>query len=362
MTSVFDDGQKAATAVQEPSKVILPVQSEAQKNPVVQVRTETAVEVITDQQIDSLGDQSSSQMSAISHTLLSQVRASDADVLGQKLNELIGVAKGLDPTKFQRKGILGFVANLFGNAKEKILAELQSIDGRMQVLIGELDRSVLLHDGRINDLENMYNANVAAHNELESAAKEGERMLGVLNVHLANEQQAKDAFAAQRIHDIKERIDRLEKRIDDNKRAMLLAKQAAPEIRLLQSCARDLSNQFKNVKAVTIPAWKNALTLYLIQLEQKKGAQLANAAHVATDEAFRIQADQLRQNVQEIGRAKQRSIVSMETLQHVQQQLIGSFDDMSRIAEEGRRARKEAEPKLVALEQELIARFTNKSI
>jgi len=361
MTSVFDDGEKAATVAQEKSEITLPVQSAAQQNPIIQVRTETSLEIITDQQIDSLGDQSSSQMSAISQSLLSQVRASDAEILGQKLNELIGVAKGLDPTKYKRKGIFSFITNLFGNAKEKILSELQSIDGRMQVLIGELDRSALLHEGRINDLENMYNANVAAHNELENSVKEGERMLGVLSTHLASEQQAADAFAAQRTHDVKERIDRLEKRIDDNKRAMLLAKQAAPEIRLLQSCARDLSNQFKNVKAVTIPAWKNALTLYLIQLEQKKGAQLANAAHDATDEAFRIQADQLRQNVQEIGRAKQRSIVSVDTLQHVQQQLIGSFDDMSRIAEEGRRARKEAEPKLVALEQELIARFAKKS-
>lgn len=314
-------------------------------------------EVVTEQQIDQLGEKNAMALSAISHKMLSQVRAADADVFGKKLNELVGVAKDLNPSRFEKPGIISKLTSLFGSAKEKVLAQFQTVDARMQALISELDHSSNLHGNRVNDMEEMYAANLQAHNDLQAAVEEGGRLINILQAQLASEAQAADAFSAQRINDIKNRVERLEKRIDDLKRAMLLAKQAAPEIRLLQENARTLSMKFKDVKAVTIPAWQNAFTLYLVQMEQKKSAQLVHAVHDATDEAFRLQADLLRQNTREIAHAKQRSIVSVETLEHVQKQLLGSFDDMARIAEEGKRSRKEAEPKLKALEQELINRF-----
>lgn len=318
-------------------------------------------EAVAEHQIDQLGEKNAMALSAISQKMLSHVRAADAEVFGQKLNELVAVAKDLDPSRFGNSGFISKLFSFFGSAKEKVLAQFQTVDGRMQALITELERSANLHTSRIQDMEEMYEANVAAHHGLQEAVEEGGRLIQVLRAQLAQEGQAADAFAAQRISDIGNRIDRLEKRMDDLSRAMLLAKQAAPEIRLLQENARTLSMKFKDVKAVTIPAWQNAFTLYLVQLEQKKGAQLVAAVHDATDEAFRLQADMLRQNTQEIARAKQRSIVSIETLEHVQQQLLGSFDDMHRIAEEGRRSRKEAEPKLKALEQALINRFAPES-
>lgn len=316
-----------------------------------------AAEVVTEQQIDQLGEKNAMALSAISHKMLSHVRAADADAFGKKLNELVGVAKDLNPSRFEKPGLISKLTSLFGSAKEKVLAQFQTVDKRMQALITELDHSANLHSGRINDMEEMYDANLRAHTDLQAAVAEGERLIKVLQAQLAGEAQADDAFAAQRANDTRNRIERLEKRIDDLKRAMLLAKQAAPEIRLLQENARTLAMKFKDVKAVTIPAWQNAFTLFLVQMEQKKSAALVHAVHDATDEAFRMQADLLRQNTQEIAHAKQRSIVSIETLEHVQQQLLGSFDDMARINEEGRRSRKEAEPKLRALEQELINRF-----
>jgi uncharacterized protein YaaN involved in tellurite resistance len=349
MKPLFEnDKQNVETAVQ-------PSMAEHGAKPVAQV------EVVTEQQIDQLGEKNALVLSDISHKMLTHVRAADADAFGQKLNELVGVAKNLNPSRFENPGILSRLTGFFGSAKEKILAQFQTVDSRMQALIKELDHSTSLHTERIQDMEEMYAANVNAHGALEAAVAEGNRLVRVLQAQLAQESQATDAFSAQRVNDVKNRIDRLEKRIDDLQRAMLLAKQAAPEIRLLQENARTLSMKFKDVKAVTIPAWQNAFALYLMQLEQKKGAALVTAVHDATDEAFRMQADLLRQNTEAIARAKQRSIVSVETLEHVQKQLLASFDDMNRIAEEGRRSRTEALPKLKALEQELVNRFVTQA-
>lgn len=318
---------------------------------------------INDDEIDKLGDQSRTQLSALSQKMLGSVRASDADDFGVKLNQLVGVAKGMNPAELNKKGLFSKITGLFGSVKEKMLAQYNTVEKQMDALIVELNKSIALHTVRITDLEGMYQSNYASHQQLEAAVVQGTSKQAQLEAGLAQMKAAgaTDSFAAQKIADLDSKIQRLEKRIDDLNRAMLLAKQMAPEIRLLQDNARTLVTKFKDAEEVTIPAWKNAFTLYLVQLEQKKGAALANSIDDSTNEAFKAQADMLRQNTGDIAKAKQRSVVDIDTLEHVQQQLLGSFDDMQKIAEDGRKARKDAEPKLKALEQELINRFVQKS-
>jgi uncharacterized protein YaaN involved in tellurite resistance len=318
-----------------------------------------ALLTIDDSAIDSLGGQSRMQLSALSTKMLGTVRASDADVFGQKLNELVGVAKGMNPAELNKGGVISKITHFFGSAKEKMLAQYQTVEKRMDALVSELNKSITLHTQRITDLEGMYQTNYQSHQQLEAAVGQGKQLLAQLEAGLQQLKSAgaTDSFAAQRIQDLDQKVQRLEKRIDDLNRAMLLAKQTAPEIRLLQDNARTLVTKFKDAEEVTIPAWKNAFTLYLVQMEQKKGAELSNNIDDSTDAAFTAQADMLRLNTTAIAKAKQRSVVSIDTLQHVQEQLLGSFDDLQKIEAEGRQARKDAEPKLKALEQALIDRF-----
>ena len=74
--------------------------------------------------------------------------------------------------------------------------------------------------------------------------------------------------------------------------------------------------------------------------------------------AFRAQADMLLENTETVARVKQRSLVSLETAQHVQTQLISAFDKLEQISKEGQQRRKDELPKLQELERELVARFS----
>lgn len=325
--------------------------------------TALSTHVVSTSEIDALGDKYAVQLSGLSTKMLTSVRASDAEGFGSTLNQLVATAKGMDPNNFKKKGVLSKLTNLFGSVKEKMLAQYETVEKRMDELITQLDKYSTTQSTRIGDLEQMFVVNYQSHQGLEQAVQYGGQLLVTLNEQV---EQAKaivnpDNFTAQNIADLNNTVQRLEKKIDDLKRVELLAKQAAPEIRLLQDNARTLVDKFKNIKDLTIPAWKQAFTLYLVQLEQKAGAELANAADDATNEAFRQQADMLRQNTQEIAKAKQRSVIDLDTLQHVQDQLLGSFDDMDKIAADGRKARQDAEPKIKALEQQLITRFTKSS-
>lgn len=356
MRTLFDD---ATTVAVTPTLSVVNAQAQPLVPVAIPTRT-TALVTVTDDQIDSLGDKYATQLSSASTKMLSSVRASDADAFGVTLNQLVATAKGMDPSGYKKGGILSRVTHLFGSVKDKMLAQYDTVEKRMDALISELDKSAAKQAARIHDFEDMFTANRASHEGLEQAIAQGQQLVTALNSQLELQKSVAnpDAFTAQQVADTANRIHRLEKKVDDLTRATLLAKQAAPEIRLLQENARTLVDKFSNTKKVTIPAWKQAFTLYLMQLEQKAGAALATTIDDATNAAFNMQADLLRQNTTEIAKAKERSLVDLSTLEHVQEQLLGSFDDMQKIQDEGRQARKDAEPKLKALEQQLIDRFT----
>jgi len=335
----------------------LPALSEASPAPAAPV-VRVDVSGIDDKAIEALGGSSGSSVAKISAKLLGTVRASDADVFGTQLNELIATSKGLDPAKLRSGGLLSRVSNMFGSVKEKMLSQYQMVESRMDTLIGEMTRHANLHRGRIQDFDEMYKSLERYYQGLDADVKKGEAWADQLRQALAQQGAAANAFEAQQATELKRRLERLEKRIDDLRRAMLMATQMVPQIRLSQDNARALTDTFTDIVNVSIPAWRNVFSLYLLQLEAKQSAAVANAAYDATDAAFRAQADMLLENTETVARAKQRSLVSLETAQHVQNQLVSAFDKLEQISQEGQQRRRDELPKLQELERELIARFS----
>ena len=313
---------------------------------------------IDDKAIEALGGSTGAGVAKVSAKLLGTVRASDADVFGVQLNELIATAKGLDPAKLRSAGLVSRITGMFGSVKEKMLSQYQVVESRMDTLVAEMTRHANVHRGRIQDFDAMYKGLEAYYQGLDADVKKGEAWAERLRLALAQQAAPTNAFEAQQATELKRRLERLEKRVDDLKRAMLMATQMVPQIRLSQDNARALTDTFTDIVNVSIPAWRNVFSLYLLQLEAKQSAAVANAAYDATDAAFRAQADMLLENTETVARAKQRSLVSLETAQHVQTQLVTAFDKLEQISNEGQQRRKDELPKLQQLERELIERFS----
>jgi uncharacterized protein YaaN involved in tellurite resistance len=313
---------------------------------------------IDDKAIESLGGNTGAGVAKVSAKLLGTVRASDADVFGAQLNELIATSKGLDPAKLRSGGLLSRVTSLFGSVKEKMLSQFQVVESRMDTLVSEMTRHANVHKGRIHDFDEMYKGLEVYYQGLDADVKKGEGWVLQLQQAVAQLPAAANAFEAQQATELKRRLERLEKRVDDLRRAMLMATQMVPQIRLSQDNARALTDTFTDIVNVSIPAWRNVFSLYLLQLEAKQSAAVATAAYDATDAAFRAQADMLLENTETVARAKQRSLVSLETAQHVQTQLITAFDKLEQISKEGQQRRRDELPKLQELERDLIARFS----
>ena len=336
---------------------VVPTSSVPKPLTVITPKPLVSVRQITDQDIDGLGQRVANHASTVATQIMASVKTSDVDGFGEKLNELISTAKQLDPKKMGDKGMLSRITNLFGNAKEKLLSQYETVEGRMNTLVAEMDKTADKQRQRILDLDQMFVQNHQAYLEYGEEAANAALMSEALQAMLGAEQTATDTFSAQRQQDIQDRLDRVDKKIDDFQRSQKLCELAAPEIRMMQSNARALATTFSDIKVTTIPAWQGVFSRFIMSMEQKKAAELATSVHDATNEAFRMQADQLRLNVQEVAKVSQRSVVDIETLEHMQQQLVGAVDDVKRIVEEGRRGRQEAKLKLAGMEQQLIQRF-----
>jgi uncharacterized protein YaaN involved in tellurite resistance len=366
-----EEANAAPTAPTAPAPMLPPLSSPAvlpdmlpAARPEASVAPQVRVDVsgIDDKAIETLGGNTGAGIAKVSAKLLGTVRASDADVFGTQLNELIATSKGLDPSKLRSGGLLSRVSNMFGSVKEKMLSQYQVVESRMDTLVTEMTRHANVHRARIADFDEMYKGLEVYYQGLDADVKKGEAWAERLRQAVAQQGTAANAFEAQQATELRRRLERLEKRIDDLRRAMLMATQMVPQIRLSQDNARALTDTFTDIVNVSIPAWRNVFSLYLLQLEAKQSAAVANAAYDATDAAFRAQADMLLENTETVARAKQRSLVSLETAQHVQTQLVTAFDKLEQISSEGRQRRKDELPKLQELERDLIARFSSNAV
>lgn len=314
---------------------------------------------ITETDIAELGAKQGTGLATVSSRLMASVKTSETGEFGKGLSGLVVLAKGLDPASLKNKGFLGKVFGRMKAAQTNLLTQYSTVERQMDALVAKLDSDAQLHTGRINDIEQMYVDNMNYHQELEQAQDQARSWLkqAEADFEAAKQIAVNDPFGAQRLADHARLIDRLSKRIDDIERAQMLSKQMAPQLRQMQEQARALVSKFGDVKAVTLPAWKNNFGQYVLALEQKEAVRVLAEVDAVTEAALRNGAELLRANAAGVAEARQRSVVSIETLEHVQANLMGSIEDVLRIDSEGRTRRAAEAPRLANMEKQLIEAF-----
>lgn len=107
----------------------------------------------------------------------------------------------------------------------------------------------------------------------------------------------------------------------------------------------------------TIPLWKNQMVLSLGIANAADAVKAQNAVNKTTNELLRKNADMLQSSTTQIAEETERGIVDIETLQHTNETLIQTFDDVLRIQQEGRQKRAAAEVEIRRLEDELKSKL-----
>ena len=135
--------------------------------------------------------------------------------------------------------------------------------------------------------------------------------------------------------------------------AVELVKNKVKQIRLLQNADQEVVDKLRSDILNTIPAWRNQMVLALGIEHTTRALNAQNALDEMTNELFRKNVETLKQGAIDAALASERSIVDVETLKKINEDIITSINEVVKIHEEGSQKRVEAQEELVKIETEL---------
>lgn len=304
------------------------------------------------------GKNIANKTSTYTDELLNLVQNKDLDATGQKLNEVVQVAQQLNTSSILNKskssGFLGGLLSKFKGAKQNFDQHFNTTKEQIDVLVKEIESSQSGLKARVGTLDKMFDAVQDEYKQLGVYIAAGQlKQQDIQQQITALTSQEQDQQTTQQIYDLNHVANNLEKRVSDLHVLQQSAMQTLPMIRIIQSNNLMLVDKFYAIKNITLPAWKNQISLAISLQEQKNSVQLAKAIDDTTNELLRRNAELLHQNSVDTAKANQRSVIDVETLEHVQNTLIKTVNDVIQIQKEGMQKRAEATTRLRALQENL---------
>jgi uncharacterized protein YaaN involved in tellurite resistance len=319
------------------------------------------IDIADSQQVMQYGVAAQKNIASFSESALQQVRTKDLGEVGQALASLVTELQSLG-TKEEKKGF-------FGRKVQQAKANLETMKVQYSKAETNVDRiahmleehqRTLLKD--IAMLDQMYQLNEQYYKELTMYILAGKKRLEELrNTKLV---ELKETAArtgtqedAQAYNDFVNLLDRFEKKLYDLELSRMVSIQMGPQTRLLQNNDTLMVQKIQTALVNTIPLWKSQMVLAL-GLERSRQATAATAAVTEmTNKLLTQNADMLKMGTIATAKEAERAIVDLETLQHTNEQLISTLDEVQKIQQEGTQKRREAELELARIESELKAKL-----
>lgn len=314
------------------------------------------IDLHNSQTILQYGAGTQKKMADFSENALKNVRTKDMGEVGDMLSGLVVELKSFEITE-EDKGILGLFkksANKVTGLKAKYDKTETNVNNVCQAL--EKHQVTLMKD--IALLDKMYDANLSYFKELSMYIIAGKQKLeevrnGELAEAKAKAQASNLPEDAQAAKDIEAMCDRFEKKLHDLELTRMISIQTAPQIRLVQNNDTMMAEKIQSTLVNTIPLWKSQMVLALGIEHSNQAAKAQREVTDVTNELLKKNADLLKTASVETAKESERGIVDMETLQHTNETLISTFDEVMKIQEDGRAKRQAAEQEMQRLETEL---------
>ncbi|PZR73924.1 MAG: hypothetical protein DI537_46300 [Stutzerimonas stutzeri] len=310
---------------------------------------------LTMEEIGTFGQRAQGQLATVTDKITGVAKTSDMDEVGKLLTDTIMAAKGFDPSNLFKGGFLGF----FKAKGAQLQMKFDTVDQTVNRLVGQIDQRIGLFRGRIRDLEQLAIQNKAFHDSLDGEIEAVNARADWMEANIPEVDPADPMSATARQQWITV-INFARKRADDLRRAQVLAQQQQAQIGLMADNSGALAMKFADIKVTTIPSLKQTFTLYILNLEQKKGAEFATQIDDMTDETLKKNAALLGQNTVLINTALTRSNVSIEALQANHDAVIKSLEDVERIRNDMKVRLASEAPKLEQLSSDLTKRLAQK--
>ena len=351
----------ATPAALEPEKPeVKPVElddsmlSEAEKKAVEDFSKK--IDVMDSNLILQYGAAAQKNVAGFSESALASVRTKDLGEVGKSLSELVVELKGFGEEE-EKKGLFGKFKKA-GNKLEVMKAQYSKVESNVDKIVRELEQHQVTLMKDVAMFDQMYELNLKYYKELTMYILAGKKKLQEVQ---ANELPALRAKAeqtgaqedAQRYNDLVQMCERFEKKLHDLELTRMISIQMGPQTRLLQNNDTLMVEKIQSSLVNTIPLWKSQMVLSLGLENSRRATAAQTAVTNATNELLKKNADMLKMGTIATAKEAERSIIDIETLQHTNQQLISTLDEVIQIQKEGAQKRRQAEVELGRIEGEL---------
>jgi len=294
-------------------------------------------------------------IAAFSENALNSVKTKDLGEVGEALSSLVVELKTFGQP--EKKGIAGFFQKK-RNELEALKASYSKAEANVDKIVAVLEGHQVTLMKDVAMLDQMYELNTKYYKELTMYIIAGKKRLEYLRANDLEQLRKKAAETgaqedAQAYNDFANLCSRFEKKIHDLELTRMISIQMGPQTRLLQNNDTLMLEKIQSSLVNTIPLWKSQMVLSL-GLEHSRQATAAQSAVTnMTNELLKKNADMLKMGTIETAREAERSVVDIQTLQHTNQQLISTLDEVMKIQQDGAQKRREAEVELGRIEGEL---------
>ena len=317
---------------------------------------------ITDSQLVlQYGAAAQKSVSAFSESALQNVRNKDLGEVGDTLTNLVVELKNFGNDEEEKKGLFGFFKKA-GNKLETMKAQYGKAEQSVDKICRELEQHQIALMKDIAMFDEMYELNLKYYKELTMYILAGKKRLAEVQSTQLEELRKKAeatgaAEDAQAYNDMVQMCNRFEKKLHDLELTRMVSIQMGPQTRMLQNNDTLMVEKIQSSLVNTIPLWKSQMVLALGLENSRKATAAQTAVTEATNELLKKNADMLKMGTISTAKEAERSIIDIETLQHTNQQLISTLDEVIQIQKDGAQKRKEAEVELGRIEGELKAKL-----
>ena len=314
------------------------------------------IDISDSQLVLQYGAAAQKSVASFSENALSNVRNKDLGEIGDTLTSLTMELKSLGQEE-EEKGLFGFFKKA-GNRLETMKVQYSKAEVNVEKIARELEQHqrILMKD--IAMFDQMYELNLKYYKELTMYIIAGKKRLAEIQTGQLEELRKKAEASgaqedAQAYNDLAQMCNRFDKKLHDLELTRMVSIQMGPQTRMLQNNDTLMVEKIQSSLVNTIPLWKSQMVLALGLENSRKATAAQTAVTNATNELLKKNAEMLKMGTIATAKEAERSIIDIETLQHTNQQLISTLDEVIQIQKEGAQKRKEAEVELGRIEGEL---------
>ena len=316
------------------------------------------IDIMESNTVLQYGSAAQKKVSDFSDTALNNVRTKDLGEIGTLLSDLVVELKEYDANETEKKGFFASLFDKGGDSVTKFKAKYDKAEANVEKVAKMLEdhQITLLKD--ISLLDELYVRNQQNTKELTMYILAGKKRVNEIRENELPEltKKAKESGLpedAQAANDLEQACVRFEKKLYDLELTRQISIQMAPQIRLVQNNDTLMTEKIQSTLVNTIPLWKNQIVLALGISHSKEAMEAQREVTDMTNTLLKKNAETLHQATVDTAKESERGIVDLETLQHTNEQLISTLEEVQQIQKDGREKRAQAEQELAKIENEL---------